>query len=91
MSWEPINLAAGAAALKLEILRKAADGLVNLGDDPYEPGEKAYSFEARPGDLFDGSNVTDEVMELVCTGLLSDRGGVIRITDAGRGELAAQS
>lgn len=87
MTWEPIDLAAVGAKLKTEILHKAAVELVYLGDDPYNSIWKAYRFEERPGDLFDGSNITDEVMELIRDGLLTDRGGVIRITDAGRAAL----
>jgi hypothetical protein len=84
---QPIDLAAVDARNKAQTLRIAADERVYLSAAPYDPIERAYRFDEQPNDLFDGSNITEEVMGLVWAGLLTDRGGSIRTTDAGRAAL----
>ena len=86
MTWQPIDLAEVAARRDKEILRVAAVERIEKRTDPYDG--LVYAYDEQDGDEFDGSNCSDEVMDLIRAGLLTDRGGVIRITDAGRAYLA---
>lgn len=84
-AWVPIDLDAGRQGSMWEILRVAA------ADRPITVVDGDYAYDNLDGDEYDGSRCTDEVYELIRAGLLTDRGGVIRITDTGRDDLAVTS
>jgi hypothetical protein len=82
VTWQPINLAEVGARRDLELLAVAAAGRrIYIRD-----GE--YSYDNVDSDEFEGWGCTDEVYNLIRSGLLTDRGGQVRITDAGRAHLA---
>lgn len=86
MTWQPINLSEVAHQLNIEILRAAANGHVNAHR---EDGYVIYGYDHEAGDYqFEGSDVTEEVCDLVRDGLLVGRPGTVEITDAGRAFLA---
>lgn len=82
MTWQPIDLDAVGERRDRELLQVAAAGRRIYVRD----GE--YCYDTQDSDEFDGWGCTVEVSNLIRAGLLTDRGGVVRITDAGRVQLA---